>query len=311
MKILITGGGGYLGSYLINNLPNTYDIICLDHGKQYSQFNKLNNNITFIKGDITDSNLLEKIFMKKIDVIINCAGNAGNSVCMKDPVNSIFSHINGTKLLIQKSKKFKVKRFIHISSISVYSIIKKRKISIPEKTILEPDTFYGALKMLAENYVQENYSNYVILRLANIYGKFRYTQNKSKFGVIEHFINAALKKENITIYGSGKQKMEFIHIDDVFNCILMIIKNPEIKNEIFNVGPGKLISVAKIAKIISKSSKKVLKYEPEIKKLSNTSEKTYTKTHMSIHKIKQKINWSPKISMINGLELMLRSKEND
>ena len=132
MKILITGGGGYLGSYLINNLPNTYDIICLDHGKQYSQFNKLNNNITFIKGDITDSNLLEKIFMKKIDVIINCAGNAGNSVCMKDPVNSIFSHINGTKLLIQKSKKFKVKRFIHISSISVYSIIKKRKISLFE-----------------------------------------------------------------------------------------------------------------------------------------------------------------------------------
>ena len=61
MKILITGGGGYIGSYIINNLPKKYDIICLDHGKKYSQFNKsVKKNVTFIKGDITDSKLLEK-----------------------------------------------------------------------------------------------------------------------------------------------------------------------------------------------------------------------------------------------------------
>ena len=72
MKILITGGGGYIGSYIINNLPEKYDIICLDHGKKYSQFNKsVKKNVTFIKGDITDSKLLEKIMSKGIDTIIN------------------------------------------------------------------------------------------------------------------------------------------------------------------------------------------------------------------------------------------------
>ena len=62
MIILITGGGGYIGSFIINYLPEKYDIICLDHGKKYSQFNKpAKKNVTFIKGDLTDSKLLEKI----------------------------------------------------------------------------------------------------------------------------------------------------------------------------------------------------------------------------------------------------------
>ena len=110
MKILITGGGGYIGSYIINNLPKKYDIICLDHGKKYSQFDEsVKNNVTLIKGDVTDSKLLEKIMSKGIDTIIHCAGTVGNSVCMEDPMSAISSHIHGTQLLIKKSIKFKVK----------------------------------------------------------------------------------------------------------------------------------------------------------------------------------------------------------
>ena len=308
MKILITGGGGYIGSYIINNLPKKYDIICLDHGKKYSQFDEsVKNNVTLIKGDVTDSKLLEKIMSKGIDTIIHCAGTVGNSVCMEDPMSAISSHIHGTQLLIEKSIKFKVKRFIYMSTLAVYSTFTKRKIPFTENTELKPDDFYGTLKMIAEKHIQKNQPNYVILRLANVYGKARKAQNKTKLGVVENFIDAILEKTNITIYGTGKQKMELVHIKDVYNCVLTILQNSNIKGEIFNVGSGKLVSIEELATAISKSSKKFYRYEPEIKKISNRNDKVWPDRFMSICRIKKKIGWKPKISLTNGIELMLEN----
>ena len=79
--------------------------------------------------------------------------------------------------------------------------------------------------MIAEKYIQKNQPNYVILRLANVYGKARKTQNKTKLGAVENFVYAILEKTNITIYGTGKQKIELVHIKDVYNCVLTILKN--------------------------------------------------------------------------------------
>ena len=308
MKILITGGGGYIGSYIINNLPEKYDIICLDHGKKYSQFNKpAKKNVTFIKGDITDSKLLEKIMSKGIDTIIHCAGTVGNSLCMEDPMNAISSHIHGTQLLIEKSIKFKVKRFIYMSTLAVYSTFAKRKTPFTENTELKPDDFYGTLKMIAEEYIQKNQPNYVILRLANVYGKARKTQNKTKLGAVENFIYAILEKTNITIYGTGKQKIELVHIKDVYNCVLTILKNSKMKSDVFNVGSGKLVSIEELATTISKSGKKFYGYEPKIKKISNRNDKIWPDRFMSIYKIKKKIGWKPEISLTNGIELMLKN----
>ena len=278
MKILITGGGGYIGSYIINNLPKKYDIICLDHGKKYSQFNKsVKNNVTFIKGDVTDSNLLEKIMNKGIDTIIHCAGGAGNPVCMEAPMNALSSHIHGTQLLIQKSIKFKVKRFIYMSTIAVYSTFRKRKIPFTEKTALKPDDFYGTLKMIAEIYIKENQPNHVILRLANV-------------------------------YGTGKQKIELVHIKDVYNCILTILKNSKIKGEIFNVGSGKLVSIEELATIISNSGKKFYRYEPKVKKISGRKDKVWPDRFMSINKIKKITGWKPKVSLKQGIDKLIENE---
>ena len=307
MKILITGGGGYIGSYIINNLPKKYDIICLDHGKKYSQFNKsVKNNVTFIKGDVTDSNLLEKIMNKGIDTIIHCAGGAGNPVCMEDPMNALSSHIHGTQLLIQKSIKFKVKRFIYMSTIAVYSTFRKRKIPFTEKTELKPDDFYGTLKMIAEKYIKENQPNHVILRLANVYG---FNQNfNQQGGAIMNFIHAVLEKTNITIYGTGKQKMELVHIKDVYNCILTILKNSKIKGEIFNVGSGKLVSIEELATIISNSGKKFYRYEPKVKKISGRKDKVWPDRFMSINKIKKITGWKPKVSLKQGIDKLIENE---
>ena len=309
MKILITGGGGYIGSYLLNNLPKKYHIICLDHGTRYKQLKKsTKNNVTFIKGDTSDAEMLEKILKKGIDIIIHLSGGAGNPICLKDPKKAVLTHILGTQILIQKSLKYEVERFIHVSTISVYSTFKKRKMPLTEKMNLMPDDFYGSVKMIAEKYVQENHPNHIILRLTNLYGKIKKFDNE-KSEVIENFMNSGLKNSDITIYGDGKQKLDFIHIKDVCSCILSVIENPSIKNEIFNVGSGKLFSIEKIAKLILTSIKKQHKTESKIVKVPSPTGKIWPDRLMSINKIKKKLGWKPKISLNNGIELMLNSKD--
>ena len=121
LKILVTGGGGFIGSFLVQQLSRKHEIIILDHGNRYKILKKkIKKNVEFVLGDITDEKILDRILKKNIDVIIHLAGVLGNNACMNDPVNAVISHVNGTRVLIKKSKHYHVKRFIFASSQAVY-----------------------------------------------------------------------------------------------------------------------------------------------------------------------------------------------
>ena len=113
LKILVTGGGGFIGSFLAQQLSRKHKIIILDHGNRYKILKKkIKKNVEFVIGDVTDEKILDRILKKNIDVIIHLAGVLGNNACMNDPVNAVISHVNGTHVLIKKSKHYHVKRFI-------------------------------------------------------------------------------------------------------------------------------------------------------------------------------------------------------
>ena len=151
MKILITGGGGFIGSFLAEQLSKNHNVVVLDHGKRYRILKKkIKKNIEFVIGDISDEKILDRIFKKNIEVVIHLAGSLGNNACMNNPVDAVLSHVHGTHLLIKKSRECQIKRFIFASSQAVYSTFKIRKSRLNENMKLEPDDLYGILKSVAE-----------------------------------------------------------------------------------------------------------------------------------------------------------------
>lgn len=304
MKILITGGGGFIGSFLAEQLSKNHNVVVLDHGKRYRILKKkIKKNIEFVIGDISDEKILDRIFKKNIEVVIHLAGSLGNNACMNNPVDAVLSHVHGTHLLIKKSRECQIKRFIFASSQAVYSTFKIRKNRLNENMKLEPDDLYGILKSVAENDIIESGINYVILRLANVYGLNKNFSQQG--GAIMNFINAVRKKSKISIFGSGKQKIDYIDLNDVLECINIILNNSKLKKEIFNVGSGELNSIMNITKIISYIGQKNFGYSTKVTKIPAPGGKIWPDRLMSINKIKRMTGWKPKVSLKQGIEKLM------
>lgn len=304
-KILITGGAGFIGSSLILALQDKNKIICLDRGNRYPEFKKLiNNNVELIKGDITDEALLDSL-ARNCYAIIHLAGGGGNSACLDDPIWAVKTHILGTHLLLEKALKYKVKKFIFISSKFVYTTFHKRDFLLKESMELEPDDFYGTLKKIAEDLIFNSRINYLVLRLANVYGNSELYPIQEG-GAVNNFIKSAFNKEKLQIYGSGKQGIDYIHLEDVVRAIVLVFKKNS-QREVYNIGSGRLIQIEEITKIINNIFKDKFKQEIKTKKILAPSDKIWPDHLMSIEKIKRDLGWKPEISLKRGLERMINN----
>jgi len=307
LNILITGGGGFIGSYLVQHLSKEHKIIVLDHGKRFGVIRKkASKNVEFVKGDITDEKMLDKIFKKDIQIVIHLAGVLGNNACMNDPVNAVLSHVHGSHVLIKKSKEHKIKQFIFASSQAVYSTFKVRKTKLNEKMRLEPDDLYGVVKSIAENDIIESGINYTILRFANVYGMNESFNQQG--GAIMNFIKAVKNKSEISIFGTGKQKIDYVELGDVYNFIKIILNKPKFKKEIFNIGSGELNSITDTAHIVSKTGQKYFGYSTKVSKKPAPGGKVWPDRLMAINKVKKLTGWKPKVSLKHGIEKIIENE---
>lgn len=256
MKILITGGAGYIGTELSYEIAKKYpgtDIIIYDNlsRKNYNLFigqNKFQgSNISFIYGDILDFVKLKKI-IKDTDIVFHLAAKVSTPFADQSPHE--FDQINrwGTYEVVNAVLQSKVKTFIYLSSVSVYGAGEEIK-SI--KSHLNPRTFYGISKLKAEKYVELLFNNIektYIFRSANVYGK---SKSMRFDAVINKFMFDANFKNKITIMGSGKQTRAFISIKELINVLSseeILFKN-NLKSGVYNL-VSRNLSVLDIAKKI-------------------------------------------------------------
>lgn len=306
MRILITGGCGFIGSYLVKQLSINHEIISLDHKSYLTVFKEKPKNVKFFKGELSNSKTLNQIFKKKINCVIHLAGILGNVPCTENPSNATHSHIISTEKLCQKSLENGVEHLIFTSSQAVYSTFKERRNPLHEKMIELPDDFYGVLKYGAELIIKKSGLNYTIMRLSNVYG---FNQNiLQKGGAIENFTKSILSNNDITIFGKGEQKIDYIHIQDVLSCIICIINNKNSKNEIFNVGAGQNYSVIQLAHILLNNGKIFTGSNSKIKKIRAPKNKIWPDRLMSIKKSKKILNWNPQITIEEGLKEIIERR---
>lgn len=227
MKILITGGAGYIGTELVSLLSQREDVeqIIVYDNLSRSNYNlflghtfKNSQRITFVKGELLDSRYLKKV-LDGVDVVYHLAAKVTTPFANTDP--HFYEQVNhwGTAELVYAIEESSVKKFIFTSSTGVYG---SSKSSVDEHTVPNPRTFYGISKMRAEEHVgrlKDKMDTY-IFRCGNVYG---YNRSMRFDAVINKFVFEANFYKRITIHGDGKQHRSFIHIDHVAQALSHVI----------------------------------------------------------------------------------------
>ena len=288
-KIIIVGGTGFLGYYLLKNfIKKNWNVISLSRNKP-SSFKKIKKvNYKFV--DISNKKKLFKILdnIKNIDYLINLGGE----VLHNKKRRVYLSHYIGCKNLAKFYLKKKIKKFIQIGSSMEYGQLKSPQ---NENSKFKPLSDYGKSKAMATKYLINLSKKYsfpaVILRLYQVYGPL---QDANRF--IPYVIKNCLNNNSFEC-SSGKQFRDFLFIDDFVSLINKCINKKKIIGEIINVGYGRPIKLLNVINFITKTLKlgKPLFGKIKLRKEENL------KTFPSIKKASRLLKWKPKISFKRGL----------
>jgi len=295
MKILVTGGAGFIGSHLVDKLIHQKHQVTVVDDLSTGKKANLNPQAKFYKFKIQDK-YLTKIFQKeKPQVVYHLAAQMNVRKSIQDPMFDAQVNILGAINLFENCVKYKVKKIIFISTGgAIYG--DGVKMPTPENALEAPISPYGIAKLSVEKYLhyyhQQYKLPYTVLRLANIYGP---RQNYlGEAGVVAIYCNS-LKNNKALIVNGGQQTRDFVYVADVVDTAFKVLKSK--KSVIYNIGTGKETTIQKLAEQVIKISRHSVKI---IKKPYIKGEQL--QSCLSSSKIKRELHWQPQYTLQQGLK---------
>ena len=304
MKLLITGGLGFIGSHLVDSLSrkNHQIMILTKTLSKKSNLTNSNKKINIKKIDITNFQKVGKIMEDfRPDIIIHLAGNTSHSKSFENPLQDVDSNTKTTLFMLEKIRELKLScKFILGSTFIV--IGKPNKLPVNEDTPCNPTTIYGVNRLASEHFCKIYYELYGIntniFRITNSYGpKEQVIPNKN---AVNFLIHQAFKKEKVSVFNKGEFFRDLIYVDDVINGINIIIKKGK-PGELYWISSGKKIWFKKFANILQKKTKC---------KVSFPQTPRYTKkvdvgNFVVDNKKLKSLGWNTKISIEEGISKTL------
>ncbi len=297
MKILVTGGAGFIGSHIVDLLvENNHSIIIIDNLSSGKREN-INNKAKFYQEDLRNYDKIKDIFkVEKPEIIYHLAAQIDVRKSVDDPLEDAKTNILATLNLLELSIKYKIKHFIFSSTGgAIYGDTENIPTTEEEKEL--PVSPYGCAKLTVEKYL--NYYNkvhnlkYTCLRYSNVYGPRQNSHGEA--GVIAIFINNMLNNKTPKIFG-GSQTRDFIFVKDVARANLLALSDE--KSDTYNVGTSLNLSINelfnKINFFFSNS------FQPIIEPMKKGEQMN---SCISYEKINKHLNWNPSINLNEGLKL--------
>lgn len=245
MKLLVTGGCGFIGSNFIHIMLKEHDdieIINLDkltycgNAENLSDI-KDDSRYSFVKGDICDSSLVQDI-MEKVDSVVNFAAETHVDRSIKYPDDFIMTNISGVKTLLEESKKVGIERFIQIGTDEVYGSVKEGLSK--EDDPLKPNSPYSATKAAGDLLALSYYTTYevpvIVVRSSNNFGPYQFPEK-----LIPLFLTNLIDGLKVPLYGDGKNIRDWLFVEDNCRGIASILKDGK-EGEVYNIGGGKYLS---------------------------------------------------------------------
>ena len=247
MKAIVTGGAGFIGSHIADKLLKLGAKVTIIDNLSSGNSENVPIGARFVDADIVWKWEWWTREFEGADVIFHNAASKRN-ICLKDPQRDLRVNGGGTLNLLQIAKKYKVKKFVHASTGSVYGDVVGK---ITENTQLKPVSYYGISKLAGENYVRYFSNTYnlntTILRYFHVYGD-RQETDPDLGGVVAIFKKQIAEGKEITIHGSGEQQRLFTHVDDIVIANMVVCEMKETNGQIYNCAASKTVTINELAK---------------------------------------------------------------
>lgn len=306
MKILVTGGAGFIGGNFIHHMVNKYpndEIVNLDlltYAGNLETLKPVENkpNYRFIKGDIADRLFIMDLFEKEnFDIVVNFAAESHVDRSIEDPGIFVKTNILGTTTLLDASKVYGVKRFHQVSTDEVYGDLPldRPDLFFTEETPLHTSSPYSSSKASADLFVLAYYRTYglpvTVSRCSNNYGPYHFPEK-----LIPLVISRALADEELPVYGNGKNVRDWLHVSDHCQAIDLIIHNGKV-GEVYNIGGHNERTNLEVVKTILKALNKpesLIKYVTD--RPGHDSRYAIDPT-----KLERELGWKPQYTFDTGI----------
>ena len=298
LKILITGGAGFIGCNFVRHMLKKHpgiDITVLDkltYAGRLENLEEVKDKIKFVKGDICDKEVVHKV-LPGCEYVVNFAAESHVDRSITSPEDFVRTDVLGVFTLLEEARRSDVKRFVQISTDEVYGSTVSGSFS--ETNILDPSSPYSASKaggeLLARSYVRTYGLNVMVTRSSNNYGPFQYPEK-----LIPVLVIKAMRNQELPIYGKGTNVRDWLHVED--NCrAIDLVLNKGTPGDIVNIGSGNEVPNIEVAKAILrhlKKSESLIKYVADRPGHDFRYSLTWDKIRM--------MGWKPEVKFEDGLK---------
>lgn len=298
MRVLVTGGSGFIGYNVVQQLKKAgYEVRIFDMALPIGM-----DDVEFYHGSLLDATAL-RFACAGCDYVMHLAAMADVNDVVADPIYAEEINSRGTALVLDAARRTGVKRVVYASTIWTYSDVKDEFIT--EETLIPPPThLYTATKLAGEHYCRAFNGlfglEYTILRYGIPYGP-----RARGATVISKFVDMALSNSPITIQGDGAQFRKFVHVEDLARGNVMALK-PEAANQIYNLEGNEKVSIKQLAELVKEHANPDL----EIKFIPARAG-DLKGAEISNEKALQQLGWKPEIDFLTGLKQVIAEKKKE
>ncbi len=303
-KVLITGGLGFIGLNIMQRLTALdADITAVDNfvsPELQCLVESLGPRINLVVADIRDEDKIERV-VREQDLIFNLAGKSGAADSNKTPMNDLDVNCRGHLTILEACRRFNPGvAIVFPSSRLVYG--KPRYLPVDENHPLAPDSIYAAHKLAVENYHLIYGKLYglktTILRISNPYGPYQ-TEHSRAYGIANKFIQSAVRGENITLFGDGSQRRDYLFVDDLVQAFFLAGAKEEARGRVYNIGYSQTVSLLELARLAIETAR-----SGELAQVPWPAEYGIIETgdyQSNIERAAKELGWHPLVSLADGL----------
>lgn len=298
MKVLVTGGAGFIGSHIVDQLLARGDEVIIVDNLITGKEEQVHSKGKFHRINITDDTLRDLVQEEKPEAIIHQAAQVHVPSSVENPFFDAQTNVIGTINLLEAAVRGGVRKIVYASSAAVYG--EPQYLPINEIHPTEPLSPYGVSKLTAEQYIKmyarEHGFSYSLLRYANIYGVRQ--DPRGEGGVISILVDKVLGQQTFTVFGDGSQTRDYVYVTDAAKANVVALDTKQ--NGIYNIGTGKRTSLLDLIHTFEQVTgrKMNVEYGPE-------RPGDIVHSYYAIEKVSEELKWTPSVSLVEGLQITL------